>query len=356
MAATPETSGGATGGPPGEGEGAGSALRAEVAAWPKAELHVHLEGSITPALAVSLAARHGLSLPGLDGGVEGVTRAFEFTDLGGFISAFLAASDCLRRAEDFAAAVTDLAARQAAEGVVAAELTVTAATHLTRGVSEQALLDGLAQGRREALERHGVHVGYVFDVVCIFPEQSDLTVDVALRGREAAWWAWGSRDPRDARHPCLRSRRRSSAPSRAAAVCRAGEHGDAARVREAVERQARIGHGVRCLEDPSVVALLRDRGVVLEVCPTSNVRLGVAPSLAAHPLPRLLDAGLEVAVASDDPALLGTSAAEELARCVESMGLTRQQVASLSAASLRALCEGTGASAATYEAVSRERD
>ena len=111
------------------------------------------------------------------------------------------------------------------------------------------------------------------------------------------------------------------------------------RVRAVVERlhATRIGHGVRCLEDPGVVKLLRDRGVVLEVCPTSNIALGVAASWATHPLPRLLDASLEVVIASDDPALFGTSVVHELVQGARAFGWDRARVRQLCEASVRAV-------------------
>jgi aminodeoxyfutalosine deaminase len=304
-------------------------------AQPKAELHIHLEGSIPPALALGLARKHGLPLPGIEDGVEGVARHFIFEDFERFIRVFLAVSDCLREEEDFYVAVVGLAERLAFQGVVATEVTVTAMTHLRRGVSETALLDGLRRGREEASRRFGVQVAYVFDIVCLFPEQAESTLGVALRGKDAGVVGLGLAGPEARSAPVSAFEPTFERAAREGLRCvpHAGEHGDARRIREVVERlhATRIGHGVRCLEDPDVVALLRDRGVALEVCPTSNVLLGVAPSLVQHPLPALIDAGLRVTVASDDPALFGTDMLGELERCSAAFGWNRATVAKLCA-------------------------
>ncbi|MGB1698528.1 MAG: adenosine deaminase [Nannocystaceae bacterium] len=314
-------------------------------AQPKAELHLHLEGSIAPALALDLARAHGLPLPGMEDGVEGVARAFVFEDFERFIRVFLAVSDCLREEEDFCAAVVALGERLGAQGIVAAEVTVTAMTHLRRGVSETALLSGLKRGREEAQRRFGVRISFIFDVVCLFPDQAEPTVQVALRGREAGVVGLGLAGPEARSAPVEAFARAFETAAAAGLRCvpHAEEHGGAARIMEVVERlhATRIGHGVRCLEDPQVVALLRDRGVALEVCPTSNVLLGVAPSLADHPLPKLLDAGLRVTLASDDPALFGTDMVRELARCSEVFGWTRETVTAICAEGI-ALAEAPG--------------
>ena len=277
----------------------------------------------------------------MEDGIEGVQRAFVFDSFERFIRVFLAVSDCLQGAEDFANAVVALASRLAHQGVTHAEITVTAATHVRRGVSITALLEGLADGRASAQSLHGVAVTYVFDVVCMFPDQADATVSMALEGRAAGVRGLGLAGP-EARSAPIEAF--VPAFDRAAAkglrcVPHAGEHAGAERVRAVVERlhATRIGHGVRCLEDPGVVKLLRDRGVVLEVCPTSNIALGVAASWATHPLPRLLDASLEVVIASDDPALFGTSVVHELVQGARAFGWDRARVRQLCEASVRAV-------------------
>jgi adenosine deaminase len=315
-----------------------SVTTAWIRAQPKAELHLHLEGSISPALALALAQKHGRSLPGMEDGVDGVARQFVFDDFERFIRVFLAVSDCLRTEEDFYAAVVGLAEQLASQGVVAAQVTVTAMTHLRRGVSETALLGGLMRGRAESRRRFDVHMAYVFDVVCLFPEQAEPTLDVALRGREAGVVGLGLAGP-EARSAPIDTFERAferAAHEGLERVPHAGEHGGADRIRACVERlhATRIGHGVRCLEDPSVVALLKERGVALEVCPTSNVLLGVASSLASHPLPALLREGLRITVASDDPALFGTDMLSELERCTEAFGWDRETIAGLCAEGL----------------------
>jgi adenosine deaminase len=315
-------------------------LRAFVRSLPKAELHVHLEGSIGPELALELAARHGVALPGADRGVEGVRAAWRFADFHAFIATYLAISRCLQTADDIVQVVDDLAARLVEAGVRHVELTFTPMTHVDRGVAIDVLTAGLADGRAAAGAR-GLSLGYVLDVVRSLPDRAAPTLAFAhaLRRRDAdAVVGLGVGGPEADHHP-LDEIARVLAEGRAAgmhSLPHAGEQAGPASIRAAIDRLGaeRIGHGVRCLEDPALVAELRDRGIALEVCPTSNVALGVVPSLAAHPLPRLFAAGLPLSLASDDPGLFATGVVEEYVRCAAAFGLSRAELVALADASL----------------------
>jgi aminodeoxyfutalosine deaminase len=309
-----------------------------VRALPKAELHVHLEGSIEPALARRLAARHGVPVPP-EPGPEG------FADFMAFVRCYLAISRCLQDAEDFRDAAIELARRHAEQGVVQAEVTFTPITHVARGVAIDPILAGLVEGRAEAERVHGVRVRWVLDIVRTFHDQAWPTLEFAraLERRDpGSVVGLGLGGPEAHAPSCI-----PLAPVFAAArgegfhaLPHAGEMAGAQSVREAVEHLGarRIGHGVRCLEDASLVAELVDRGVVLEVCPTSNVRLGVVPTLSDHPLPRLFEAGLAVTLGSDDPPLFGTDLVREYVACAEAFGWTRSFVRELAAASLDHAC------------------
>jgi adenosine deaminase len=293
-----------------------------IRAAPKVELHVHLEGSIHPALARRLAARHGVTLP--DGGGDEPDAGFRFRDFRAFVDLYVAISSCLRDPADFEEVVVDVAARLAAQRVRRAEITFTPMTHVARGVDAGPMLAGLAEGRIRAREEHGVDVAWVFDIVRTLPEQGRPTLDLALRSRDQGVIGLGLAGPEGWPHalePFVPVFGRARAEG-LAALPHAGELAGAEAVRRAVEELGarRIGHGVRCLDDPSVVELLCERGIPLEVCPTSNVCLGVVPSLAAHPLPTLLARGLCVTLGSDDPALFGTSLDEEYERCAACFG------------------------------------
>lgn len=321
-----------------------SSLDAFVRALPKAELHLHLEGSVTPAVARRLARRHGVRLPGvgdLDDEAADLRRAFPFTDFSGFLRLYLAIASCLREAEDFAEIVEELGAGLHAQGVGYAEVTFTPALHRSRAVPDAVMIEGLAAGRRRVLERHDVLVRWVFDVVCIFPEQAEPTLAFARAMEQVdpgATVGLGLAGPEDRPHaiaPLVETFARAKAEG-LHVLPHAGELAGAERIWEVVRELGaeRIGHGVRCLEDPALVEHLRDRGIALEVCPSSNVRLGVVPSLAEHPLPRLLDAGLKVSLGSDDPPLFDTDLVQEYVRVAEAFGWGKERLVELAAASI----------------------
>ncbi len=315
-------------------------LRAFVRSLPKAELHVHLEGSIRPEVALELAARHGVALPGADGGVAGVRAAWRFPDFRAFIATYLAISACLQTAEDLVRAVDDLAARLLDAGVRHVELTFTPMTHVARGVRPDVLVAGLADGRAAARAR-GVSLVYVFDIVRSFPDNAAPTLAFAqaLRRRDAdAVIALGLGGPEGEQYP-LDEIARVFAQARAEglhSLPHAGEQKGAASIRAAIDQLGaeRIGHGIHCLEDPALVAELVDRGIALEVCPSSNVALGVVPSLADHPLPKLRAAGLSLSLATDDPGLFGTDLVDEYVRCATTFGWSKAELVALADASL----------------------
>jgi aminodeoxyfutalosine deaminase len=319
-------------------------LDAFVRALPKAELHLHLEGSVTPGLARRLARRRGVSLPGLDDledEAADVRRAFPFTDFTGFLRLYLAIASCLQQAEDFAEIVEALGAGLAGQGVGYAEVTFTPALHRSRRVPDAFMLEGLAAGRRTVLERHDVLVRWVFDVVRIFPEQAEPTLGFARameRVDPGATVGLGLAGPEDRPHaiaPLVQTFARARAEG-LHVLPHAGELAGAERIWEVVRELGpeRLGHGVRCLEDPALVEHLRDHGIALEVCPSSNVRLGVVGSLAEHPLPRLLDAGLRVSLGSDDPPLFDTDLVQEYVRAAEAFGWGRERLVALARASI----------------------
>ncbi len=315
-------------------------LRAFVRALPKAELHLHLEGSISAELSLRLATRHAVALPGAEGGLAGVRAARRVRDFRGFIRTYLAVSSCLADAPAVTDAVDELAARLAARGVRHAEVTFTACTHLRRGVAEAALVEGLLAGRESAAAR-GVSIAYVLDIVRHLFDDAWPTLAFAQAVRRhdpSAVVALGLSGPEGGDHP-LTPMVEVFAAGRAEglrSVPHAGELLGAASVRAAIELLAadRIGHGVRCLEDPAVVELVRERGVALEVCPSSNVALGVVPSLAAHPLPHLHAAGLAVTLATDDPALFDVEIDDEYLRCAAAFELDCEALRGLARRSL----------------------
>jgi adenosine deaminase len=296
-----------------------------IRALPKVELHVHLEGAIGREVLRDLAGKHSVRLPfpPCDGG----EARHRFADFDAFVRLYVAVSTCLVDVEDFAAAAEDLGRAQAEQNVPYSEVTFTPMTHAARGVARDAMLAGLAEGRARAREIHGVDLRWVFDIVCSIPDQAEPTLDFALRMR--------TRDPDAVVGLGLGGPELSSAPLEAYAstfararaeglhsLPHAGELGGPESIWAALRHLGaeRIGHGIRCLEDPDLVEHLAREQIPLEVCPGSNVTLGVVPRLAMHPLPQLIEAGLAVTLASDDPALFATSLSQEYSRCVEAFG------------------------------------
>ncbi len=277
-----------------------------LAASPKAELHLHIEGTLEPELIFSLARRNGLKLPYPD--VEALRRAYAFTDLQSFLDLYYAGADVLRTEADFFDLAWAYFERAARDHVVHAEVFFDPQTHTGRGVGFDVFMPAFARATRRA--RHELQMTSEW-ILCFLRDRSEddalATLAEALPWRE---------------HFCgvgLDSAERGNPPakfSRAFAraadlglhrVAHAGEEGPPTYVRESLDALGaeRIDHGVRAIEDAALVERLVRERVPLTVCPLSNVRLCVFEDLAHHNLPQLLRAGLKVTVNSDDPAYFG---------------------------------------------------
>lgn len=298
---------------------------ARLRAMPKVELHVHLEGSMSPATVGALATRHGA-----DTGViwpDGLPERFSFDGFPDFARQFFFGLRLLRDGDDLCTAVEALGADLAANNVRYAEVTTTVFTHLTGGMAAADYGQALTLGRQRVRERHGVELAWVIDIPrdLEMPE-STLTIDflsspdvptavvgIGLGGYEVGF------PPEPYREHFAQARALGLA-----SVPHAGETEGAASVAGALEvlGAQRIGHGVRCLEDPEVVARLRDQGTMLEVCPTSNLLLGVIESLDRHPLTELRDLGLRVCINTDDPGMFATDLTTELSIAHSVLGLS----------------------------------
>lgn len=309
---------------------------------PKAELHVHLEGSIMPSLALKLARRHQVRLPGDERGEQGLIDAYVFRSFHDFLRLYVRVSKCLNTVQDVREVVVDLARAHQEQGVRYAEVTFTPLTHRQRGVGADVLWAGLQEGRAEARSRHGVHMRWVFDVVRSVPESAEATVDFAI--------GMNARDPDAVVGLGVGGPEADHYPMEGIAVAfdrgraqgfkslpHAGENAGAQSMWTALKRlhADRIGHGVRCFEDPALVEHLREHQIALEVCPSSNVVLGVCPSWEEHPLPRLLEEGVAVSLGSDDPPMFGTTLLTEYERCATTFGWGAQKMKALAANAVR---------------------
>lgn len=285
-----------------------------IRAMPKVELHVHLEGAIQPETLLALAQRNGVSLPASS--VADLRKWYTFRDFPHFVEVYLAVSACIRTLDDIEFIAREFLSNQAAQNIHYSEVTYTAFTHYHfKQLAFADQLQALNRARAWAEAELGITMGLVIDIPRSISSQSGLLVaDWAISAMDNGVVALGLGGPEVGNPP----QKFTAAFARAyaaglPAVPHAGETVGAASVRGALHdlHAVRIGHGVRCLEDPLLIEELRVRQIPLEVCPTSNVCLGVVSSLAAHPLPDLLANGLFVTLNSDDPPLFNTTLTDE---------------------------------------------
>lgn len=304
---------------------------------PKAELHVHIEGTLEPELIFALASRNGIRLPYAS--VDALRAAYAFTDLQSFLDIYYAGASVLQTAQDFHDMAWAYLERAAADHVVHAEIFFDPQTHTERGVAMATVIDGLYGACERARRDLALHADLI---LCFLRHLSEAdafaTLEQALPHR--ARFIGVGLDSSEVGHP-------PSKFQRVFARCRelgfrlvahAGEEGPPAYIREALDllQVQRIDHGVRCLEDPDLVARLARQRVPLTVCPLSNLKLCGVRDLAEHPLKRLLDAGLCATVNSDDPAYFGGYINANFVQTVRALGLTRAEVATLARNSFEA--------------------
>lgn len=308
---------------------------------PKAELHLHLEGTITPATLVELSARHDAQPMTL----SEAEAFYHFADFSGFMDAFRTITRLLERPEDYELAAWRMMQHLAEQGIVHAEVYISVGViYLWRNHDPscfEPIFGGLEQARERAARELGLSVYWIFDAVRHF------TVEEAARVfRKAAEMR--------PRYPSIMGvglggdeRRAGSEPFRAlyaearAAGLRltnhAGETTGPDAIREALAiGSERIGHGLSAIDDPELLQELKARGTPLELNPTSNVRTGVCPSFAAHPLRRYFDLGLLVTLNSDDPAFFGSDLANEFLLAHSEQNFNRDELRRLASNSIRA--------------------
>ncbi|TFH86768.1 adenosine deaminase [Billgrantia azerbaijanica] len=304
---------------------------------PKAELHLHIEGTLEPELMFALAGRNGIALP--YDSVEAVRAAYDFSDLQSFLDLYYQGMSVLRTAEDFHDLAMDYFRRAHGEGVVHVELHFDPQAHQARGIELETVMEGLGQARRQAERELGLSTALIMAFLRDRPAEEAM----GLLERAAPYWetldAVGL-DSAERGHPPSKFRevferaRLLGIPR----VAHAGEEGPPAYIREALDLLdvCRIDHGVRCIEDPKLVARLRDEGVVLTVCPLSNVRLRVVERLEDHPLPQLLDAGLRLTLNSDDPAYFGGGMLDNFRACYRTFGWSKEVFIQLAGTAIEA--------------------
>ncbi|MGH9738585.1 MAG: adenosine deaminase [Candidatus Acidiferrales bacterium] len=310
-------------------------------ALPKAELHLHLEGSIRPETAVELAARHGAEIS-----LEKVAARYKYSDFSGFIEAFKWVTSLLREPEDYAVITRPLLEELIRQNVVYAEITISAGVMLLRNQSIEANFAAIHEAAR-SVRYDRVRTAWILD--CVRQFGADPAIQVArsavqlqntgvvafgMGGDELAVPTVNFRPAFDfARSQGLRL------------VCHAGEIGGPESVREAVEilGAERIGHGIAVMHDPALAESLATRHIVLENCLTSNLATGAlakqtgnpAATLGYHPLPKLLAAGSLITLSTDDPAMFSTDLLTEYSRAAD-LGLSPPQLLHLAEQSFNA--------------------
>jgi aminodeoxyfutalosine deaminase len=293
--------------------------------YPKIELHVHLEGTVRAATLLQIARRNDVPLPA--DSVEGLAGLYEFRDFAHFLQTWLLTTSALRTEQDFRQVVADYAAEAAAHGAVYLEGIFTPAEAVGRGAAWDEVFTGFCDGAQLAAEQHGVEVRLTPDIPRGYPLQAaELTARYAVkyRGRGVVGLGLGGAEaefPPEPYAPAFAFARDGGIGS----VPHAGEAAGVPSILGALNALGadRIRHGIRAVDDPGLVRELADRGTVLDVCPISNLRTRVVASLAVHPLPDLVAAGVACSVSTDDPAMFGTdltadyAAARDMGVCPE---------------------------------------
>src|ERR1051326_3154482 len=293
-------------------------LREYLQAAPKAELHLHFQGAIRAETLLELARRHRIDLP-VDNAAQ-LREWFRFRDFAHFVEVYATLRACLVEAGDYELVTYELGAELATQHVRYAEVTFTPGPEVYRGPRET-FFDGLTRGRQRVQQDFGVELRWIFDIprrtVTLHPDLplADFITTMAIDGRADGVVGLGLGGtergyPPEPFEPWFEKARAAGLHS----APHAGETAGPDSIWGAIRALGaeRLGHGVRALEDPGLVEYLVEHRIGLEVCPTSNVQLGVYPSLAEHPLARLQEAGAVVTVNTDTPAIFDITLTSEL--------------------------------------------
>jgi adenosine deaminase len=312
-------------------------LDAFIAGLPKAELHIHIEGSLEPELMLALAQRNNVAVRYAT--VEALRAAYRFGNLQDFLDLYYQGMAVLQTEQDFHDLAMAYFSRAAGQSVRHAEVFFDPQGHTERGVAFKTVIDGLWSASREAEREFGITSALILCFLRHLDEASaQRTLDEALPWR-SRFIAVGL-DSSEKGHPPSKfqgvfTRARGLG---LLAVAHAGEEGPPDYVRQALDllQVRRIDHGIRALEDPDLTARLVRERIPLTVCPLSNLRLRVVPDMASHPLKRMLEAGVIATVNSDDPAYFGGYMNENFQAVQQALALSREEIVTLAGNSFRA--------------------
>lgn len=294
-----------------------------IARLPKAELHIHIEGSLEPEMMLAFAQRNGVALPYAD--AAALRRAYRFTKLQDFLDLYYQGMNVLRTERDFFDLATAYFKRSAAQGLRYAEIFFDPQGHTSRGLAFETVLDGLVRAQKTVRSEYGIASRLIMCILRHLDEaDAERALDRALAHRDRI--AGIGLDSSELGHPPSKFKRVFARARKAGfkLVAHAGEEGPPEFVWQAIDELGvdRIDHGNRALEDAALVKrIVKDR-LALTVCPLSNLRLCVVPDLTQHPLKRMLDLGIRATINSDDPAYFGGYIGDNYAAAAKHMGLS----------------------------------
>jgi aminodeoxyfutalosine deaminase len=309
-------------------------LPASIASLPKAELHLHLEGSIQPATVCALTAQHNILLK-----EDEVRRRYTYRDFTGFIDAFKWVTSFLREPRDYGLIARDLGEHLLTQGVVYAEVTLSIGVMLLRKQQPEANFDAILRAT-EPFQQQGLRINWIFDAARQFGAEAALeVVNAAIRCQSKKIVAFGiGGDEMSIATQEFRPVYEQAANNGLHLLMHAGEVGGPEKIREAIEllHVERIGHGIAAARDPALMDLLVERRIPLEICPQSNIRTGALAkqlrlpeaSIADHPLPQLWRHGIPIVLSTDDPAMFHTTLLAEYENAAH-MGLNELELAQL---------------------------
>ena len=299
-------------------------------ALPKAELHVHIEGTLEPEMIFALATRNGVALPYAS--VEELRRAYAFTDLQSFLDIYYAGASVLLLEQDFYDMAFAYLERAVADNVRRAEIFFDPQTHTARGVAMEAVIKGLRRACEDARQRWDISADLILCFLRHLSEDDALaTLEAALPWRDH--FIGVGLDSSEVGHPPAKFSRVFGRARELGlhVVAHAGEEGPPEYIWQALDilKAERIDHGVQAVHDPALMRRLADERIPLTVCPLSNLKLRVFPDLSQHNLPALLDAGLCATINSDDPAYFGGYINDNFTQTFAATGMTADHAIAL---------------------------
>ena len=323
-----------------------------IRALPKAELHLHLEGSVDPATLSELSHRHNTPIPPQNNNYgespdsgrvlteDDVRELYQYRDFTGFMMAFKAVTERLRTPEDYELITYRLMQRLAAENVLHAEVYVSVGVVLWRGFDFDAMFEGLERGRSRGQRDFGTSLLWIFDAVRHFgAEAAERVVDKAIQYRERNVIGIGiGGDERRGPAEWFREAFARAKKHGLRLTAHAGETTGPESIAASIDvlGAERIGHGLSAVQSPELMRRMADTLIPVEICLSSNLRTGCCTSLEQHPLKRYVDAGMMVTLNTDDPTMFGTSLAQEYQLAQDTFGFSDERLREFAGNSFRA--------------------